>query len=274
MTSVPVVWVDAFCDHPFGGNPAAVCLLEEPAPAEAMQSLAFELGLSETAFVWPVADGYSLRWFTPAAEVDLCGHATVATAHALRTTGRAHAGPVRFHTRSGLLTADVETGRIVLDLPADVPEPVAPPPELPGSWPVQAAAVGRTDLVVELSDAGAVHAVNAEDVSAAARRYRGVIVTAPGRQADDPAPDYVLRFFAPAVGVPEDPATGSAQCTLGPYWAAQLGRTALLAVQLSGRRGVLHVAVAGDRVRVGGRAVTILDGAVTGQAADLLLGDG
>ncbi len=274
--SVPLVWVDAFCDGPFGGNPAAVCLLERPAPADAMQALAFELGLSETAFAWPEGDGYSLRWFTPASEVDLCGHATVATAHALRTTGRVGAGPVRFHTKSGVLTADLETGRIVLDLPADPPTPVAVPPELPPSWPVAAAAIGRFDLMVELPDADAVRAVGVDEAVPAARRFRGVIVTAPGAGAPGPgaAADYVLRFFGPAVGVPEDPVTGSAQCTLGPYWAPRLGRSELLAVQLSARGGVVHVAVAGDRVRVGGHATTILEGAVAGRAAGLLVEHG
>lgn len=274
MTSVPVVWVDAFCDHPFGGNPAAVCLLEEPAPAEAMQSLAFELGLSETAFVWPVADGYSLRWFTPAAEVDLCGHATVATAHALRTSERAVAGTLRFHTRSGILTAEVETRRVVLDLPADPPSPVEPSSDLPARWAVQATAIGRSDLVVELPDADAVRAVDAGDAGVVAHRYRGVIVTAPGDGSGPDSCDYVLRFFAPAVGVPEDPVTGSAQCTLGPYWASRLGRSELLAVQLSARGGVLHVAMAGERVRLAGHAVTVLEGTVTGRAAGLLRGTG
>lgn len=280
---VPVVWVDAFCDRPFGGNPAAVCILDHPAPADAMQALAFELGLSETAFAWPEDDGYSLRWFTPAAEVDLCGHATVAAAHALRTTKRVGSGPLRFHTRSGVLTAEHGTGRVVLDLPADVPSPVDPPPALPGRWPVQAAAVGRFDLVVELPDAAAVRSVHASDAADAARAYRGVLVTAPGsgrsdrpgaRPGSDPAADadYVLRFFAPAVGVPEDPVTGSAQCTLGPFWARRLGRTELTAVQLSGRGGMLHVTVAGQRVRVGGQAVTVLEGAITGEAARRLLG--
>lgn len=266
---VPVVWVDAFSDRPFGGNPAAVCMLEAPAPEEAMQSLAFELGLSETAFAWPEGDGYSLRWFTPAAEVDLCGHATVATAHALVTTGRVAAGPVRFHTKSGLLTAEPATGRIVLDLPADPPVPVPAPAGVPAGWPVRSTWAGRFDLVIELPDVMALRAVRASDAAPVASRHRGLIVTAPGAEGDA---DYALRFFAPAVGIAEDPVTGSAQCTLGPYWSARLGRAELTAVQLSPRRGVLFVAVAGDRVRVGGRAVTVLEGAVSGRAAELLLG--
>lgn len=267
--AVPVVWVDAFCDRPFGGNPAAVCLLERPAPEEAMQSLAFEFGLSETAFAWPVGDGYSLRWFTPVAEVDLCGHATVATAHALVATGRVPGGPVRFRTKSGVLTAELATGRVVLDLPADPPVPVERPAAIAAGWPVQATWAGRFDLVVELPDADAVRAVCASDAAAAASQYRGVIVTAPGPEGEA---DYVLRFFAPAVGVAEDPVTGSAQCTLGPHWSARLCRDELRALQLSARGGALSVTVAGDRVRVGGQAVTVLEGSVTGPAAGLLLG--
>jgi predicted PhzF superfamily epimerase YddE/YHI9 len=281
MAGVPLIWVDAFCDRPFAGNPAAVCLLERPASAPAMQSLAFELGVSETAFAWPEADGYSLRWFTPAAEVDLCGHATVATAHALRAAGRVGDGPVRFHTRSGVLTAGFETGSVVLDLPADPPAPVDTPAEVPAAWHVRAAAAGRFDLMVELPDAGTVRAVEPHEAATVAAGYRGVIVTAHGEANEGGggldragAPDYVLRFFAPAVGIPEDPVTGSAQCTLGPYWAVRLGRSELRAVQLSARRGLLQVAVAGDRVRVGGHAVTVLQGAVTGAASDLLLGSG
>lgn len=269
--SVPLIWVDAFCDRPFGGNPAAVCLLEGPAPDDAMQALAFEIGLSETAFAWPEGDGYSLRWFTPRAEVDLCGHATVAAAHALRAP-LIGVRQLRFHTRSGLLTAVLADDVVVLDLPADPPYPVAVPPVLADRWPVTAAAAGRFDLVVELPDAAAVRGVGARDAAEAALGRRGLIVTAPGAGKDADDADYVLRFFAPSVGIPEDPVTGSAQCTLGPYWAPKLGRRTMTAVQLSERHGVLQVSVDGERVQVGGKAVTILEGAVTGRAAARLLG--
>lgn len=283
---VPMFWVDAFSEEPFGGNPAAVCLLERPAPEPAMQALALELGLSETAYVWPDGGELSLRWFTPAAEVDLCGHATVAAAHALRSSGRVDGtAPVRFRTRSGVLSATfAPQDRVVIDLPADTARPVEPPPALARAWPVRSAAAGRTDLLLELPDAGAVREACPMEAEIAALDVRGVIVTAagdaggaPGGDAGAPggaAPagaDYVLRFFAPRVGVPEDPVTGSAQCLLGPFWAERLGRHELEARQLSARGGALHVTVGGERVGVGGRAVTILEGAVSGRAAQRLL---
>ncbi|MHB1584606.1 MAG: PhzF family phenazine biosynthesis protein [Acidimicrobiales bacterium] len=273
---VPLWWVDAFGDGPFTGNPAAVCLLERPADERWMQRLATELHLSETAYVWPVdgsdagADGggeRSLRWFTPAAEVDLCGHATLAAAHALSEAGRAADGSIlRFRTRSGLLVADVAGPMVSIDLPADSPRPLdrpggtgtdRPPFGLPAE-PV-AYALGRTDLVVELGDAAEVAAAEPDLGSIAAAPYRGVIVTAAG--GPDGA-DYVLRFFGPAVGVPEDPVTGSAQCVLAPYWAARLGRSRFAVRQLSLRGGWLEVVLAGDRVRLAGRAATVLTGRV------------
>lgn len=266
---VPVVWVDAFCDGPFTGNPAAVCVLDRPAPAEAMQRLAAELGLSETAFVWGEEAGFALRWFTPLVEVDLCGHATVAAAHALARAGRLEDGTARFSTRSGPLVATVDGEEVEIDLPAETPEPVTVPAALSALWPAVRAARGRFDLVVELADEDAVRATTAGTPQVAAQPYRGVIVTAPGGRT---AADYVLRFFAPQVGVEEDPVTGSAQCLLGPYWAAALGRDALSAAQLSARAGSLRVTVAGDRVRVAGRAVSVLSGELTAAAARWLLG--
>lgn len=265
--NVPLVWVDAFCDGPFTGNPAAVCLLEHQPSDDAMQGLAAELGLSETAFVWPDAGNFGLRWFTPAAEVDLCGHATVATAHALAELGRLDRGRARFATKSGWLEAAVEGEEVEIDLPADVPADAAPPSELADRWPVTRAATGRFDLLVELENEEAVRAVDIRDVDLLALPYRGVTVTA---RAEGPF-DYALRFFAPRVGVPEDPVTGSAQCLLGPYWAPRLGTADLRAVQLSARGGVLHVRVGPERVAVAGRAVTILFAEVTGEAARRLL---
>ena len=282
---VPLVWVDAFCDGPFTGNPAAVCLLERPAPATAMQLLAFEIGVSETAFVWPDGDGFALRWFTPAAEVDLCGHATVAAAHALEGSGQLAGGRARFSTRSGALEATVDGEEIEIDLPSESPEPIDPPSQLATRWPVVRAATGRFDLLVELDDEEAVRRVDPSVVDLERLAYRGISVTArgqgspgkpvppqgPPRGSAGGEPDYVLRFFAPRVGVPEDPVTGSAQCLLGPYWATRLGRTQLRAVQLSARGGALKVRVGTGRVGVGGRAVTILHGEVTGDAARALL---
>ena len=274
--SIPLLWVDAFCDGPFSGNPAAVCLLDEPAPDQGMQALAAELSLSETAFVWPAAEGYSLRWFTPTSEVDLCGHATMAAARALSDWGRlVGAEPVRFHTRSGALQATVAGARVELDLPADTPRPVEVPETLAGRWPIVACAAGSTDLVAVLPDPDAVAAIDvARDgvLEAVARLpYRGVITTA---LATAPATvDYVLRFFAPSVGVPEDPVTGSAQCLLGPYWGGRLGRGQLRGAQLSARGGSFDVRLEGAQVKVTGSAETVLAGEVTGAAASLVLGD-
>jgi PhzF family phenazine biosynthesis protein len=264
---VPLCWVDAFSDGPFTGNPAAVCVLERPAPEGAMQSLAFELGLSETAFVWPDEGAFGLRWFTPVAEVALCGHATVAAAHVLAATGRLAGGTVRFSTLSGTLEATVEGDLVEIDLPADTPAPVATPPALSARWPVARAASGRFDLLVEFDEEEAVRRVDPGEVHLAGLPYRGIAVTSPGEEAD-----YVLRFFAPRVGVPEDPVTGSAQCLLGPYWAGVLGKTDLRAAQVSARGGALRVRVVPDRVRVAGRATTVLAGAVTGEAARRLHG--
>lgn len=273
---VPLWWVDAFGDGPFTGNPAAVCLLERPAGERWMQRLATELHLSETAYVWPVdgsgagADGggeRSLRWFTPAAEVDLCGHATLAAAHALSEAGlTADGSTLRFRTRSGLLVAEVAGPLVSIDLPADSPGPLDRPEGTGADRPPfglltepVAYARGRTDLVVELGDAAEVAAAEPDLGSIAAAAYRGVILTAAG--GPDGA-DYVLRFFGPAVGVPEDPVTGSAQCLLAPYWAVRLGRSRFSVRQLSPRGGWLEVALAGDRVRLGGRAATVLTGRV------------
>jgi PhzF family phenazine biosynthesis protein len=273
---VPIVWVDAFADGPFTGNPAAVCLLEHRAPEEAMQSLAFEIGLSETAFVWPEDESFGLRWFTPVAEVDLCGHATVAAAHALAGAGRLDAGRARFSTKSGWLDVTVEGDQIEIDLPGEVPRPVDVPATLEARWSVLRAATARFDLLVELESEKAVRDLDPAAVDLASLAHRGVAVTARADTAGAAAADgeegadYVLRFFAPRVGVPEDPVTGSAQCYLGPYWAAALGRAQLRAAQLSARRGVLRVQVGGTRVKVAGRAVTVLRGAVTGEAARLL----
>jgi predicted PhzF superfamily epimerase YddE/YHI9 len=278
--TVPIFWVDAFTDRRFGGNPAAVCLLTGPADEQWMQGLATELDLSETAYVWPAASGaadeLSLRWFTPTTEVDLCGHATLATAHALRQAGRAGDGDVLvFRTRSGRLTARFDGDVVELDLPATRPVPVDRPPALPASWPVAAIAEYGGSLVVELDGAAAVRGAVVDVPAIAALAYRVVVVTAHGPApaappagpppADSAPPaDYVLRVFGPNVGIDEDPVTGSAQCVLGPYWADRLGRRVLQVEQLSARGGRLRVEVDGDRVRVAGSAVTVLVGQVEG----------
>ena len=257
-----ITTADAFTDTPFSGNPAAVCILEKPADEGWMQSVANEMNLAETAFLHPEADGYRLRWFTPAAEVDLCGHATLASAHVLWEEGRLPADAVaRFHTRSGLLTAARDGEWIVLDFPALASTETAPPDGLAdalGEEPVRVFA-SRFDLLVELPSERTVRALRPDIGRIRALPVRGVIVTA---RAESQGFDFVSRFFAPALGVDEDPVTGSAHCALGPYWQALIGKSDFLAYQASPRGGILRVTVAGDRVRLGGRAVTVLRGAL------------
>jgi PhzF family phenazine biosynthesis protein len=252
--------VDAFTDVAFRGNPAGVVLLSEPVAADWMQDVAAELRHSETAFVTARGDGgYDLRWFTPLVEVQLCGHATLATTHVLRSTGAA--GPFTFHTRSGVLRTTVADGVIAMDFPAQPAQPITPLPGLAtalGAAPIAIAGNG-IDLLVELGDAAAVAAL-APDIDALRTfECRGVAVTA---DADEDF-DFVSRFFAPRVGVDEDPVTGSAHCMLGPYWAARLGRSSLRAAQLSARGGRVDVEVLGDRVTLSGRAVTVLEGTLS-----------
>jgi PhzF family phenazine biosynthesis protein len=265
--SFPLYQVDAFTDTSFAGNPAAVCLLSGPKGADWMKRVAGEMNLSETAFLRPQAGGaYRLRWFTPTDEVDLCGHATLASAHVLWTEGIAATGaPVHFDTASGRLTAQYADGWIQLDFPADPLESADPPSALRnGLDEVPAAEVYRTgrDYLVRLQRPAAVRRLQPEMSALAALEARGVIVTAPA--ADDAADvDFVSRFFAPGVGVPEDPVTGSAHCALGPYWAAQTGRTALTGRQVSARGGTVRVRLDGpdaERVTLAGRATTVVRG--------------
>jgi predicted PhzF superfamily epimerase YddE/YHI9 len=257
--SVPVYVVDAFAERPFEGNPAAVCFPPPGADEAWLQRVAAEMNLSETAFSWREGDDWGLRWLTPKTEVDLCGHATLALAHVLWETGR-HEGPVRFHTRSGPLTARPVGGGIELDFPATPPAPVAPPPGLLDALGVRAKRVLQTrfDYLVVLDDEAAVRAVRPDLPALGALDVRGTIVTA---RADGPF-DFVSRFFAPRAGVDEDPVTGSAHCALAPFWAEELGRTNLEGYQASSRGGRVGVALAGDRVRLHGRAVTVLEGAL------------
>lgn len=245
--------VDAFTDTAFKGNPAAVCLLETSAPESWMQRVATEMGLSETAFLL----GNSLRWFTPAVEVSLCGHATLATAHVLYSTGAA-AGELQFETASGILTVNRTTdGMITMDFPAKEVTPTTVPPGLENALGVTPVAVGRSalDLLVELPSEDAVRTLTPNIEALAAVDARGIIVTARGTKAD-----FVSRFFAPRVGIPEDPVTGSAHCALAPYWSARLSRTSLTGAQLSPRGGLVHTTTRGDRVDLAGQAVTILSG--------------
>ena len=263
--SIPITWVDAFSDAPFAGNPAAVCLLETPLPDDRMQSIAFELGIAETAFVTPTAeaDVFGLRWFTPTVEVDLCGHATLAAAHALRAGGTVDgAGPLTFHTRSGPLSASFDGALVALDFPADPVVPSPLPDALAGQWDGAVTATGHTPFFafVVLSSAEAVRAYVPDLEAIAATGAKALLLTAAGDEAS--GADYVLRVFGPNVGIPEDPATGSAQCSAGPYWSTALGRGSetLVARQLSPRGGVLYVRDAGARVAIAGHATSVLTG--------------
>jgi len=257
---IPIFQVDAFTDRPFAGNPAAVCLLEQPAEEAWMQKLAAEMNLSETAYLDPRDDGFGLRWFTPTVEVALCGHATLASAHVLCEAGRLPAGETaRFHTKSGLLTASQSGGWIELDFPAVAAEPFDAPAGLLDALGLHAVAVFRAgpDYLVEVTSEAEVRGAKPDLARLARFEVRGIIVTAPSRVAPY---DFVSRFFAPASGIPEDPATGSAHCVLGPFWATRLGKSELTGYQASPRGGVIRVRPAGDRVRLAGQAVTIFRG--------------
>ena len=258
---MPELWhVDAFTDRPFAGNPAAVCFLDQPREDAWYQSVAAEMNLSETAFLLAEGEGFRLRWFTPAVEVDLCGHATLASAHALWRSGRLPEDALaRFETRSGRLTAERDDEWIVLDFPATPPAPAEEPPGLRSALGVEPLEVARSrfDLFVVVREAGAIRGMTPDLEALAGFPARGIVVTAPG---DAEGVDFVSRFFAPASGVAEDPVTGSAHCALAPYWAARLGRTRLTGYQASRRGGRVRVELAGERVRLGGKAVTVLRG--------------
>jgi PhzF family phenazine biosynthesis protein len=253
--------VDAFTNHPFAGNPAGVCILAAPAGEYWMQNVAREMNLSETAFLVRQPDGFNLRWFTPAAEVALCGHATLASAHILWEMGYLDtAEQARFHTLSGLLTAERgEDGWLELNFPAKLEEPAGPLPELTAALGVTPKYIGKNvfDYLVEVESAAIVRELHPDITQLSKLPVRGVIVTA---RSDAPEFDFVSRFFAPAVGVNEDPVTGSAHCCLTPFWAARLGKTELNAYQASPRGGILRVRLAGDRVVIAGQAVTVLKG--------------
>ena len=263
-----ITQVDAFTDRPFAGNPAAVCLLPEEHPLEWMQAVAREMNLSETAFLVKHADGYRLRWFTPVVEVDLCGHATLASAHVLWEWGELRLEQAAgFHTRSGLLTAVRCGDGIELDFPATPARPAEAPPGLLAALGVEAVYVGRNkfDYLVEVASEHVVRGLCPNFSLLATAGARGVIVTS--RTEAGPY-DFVSRFFAPGSGIDEDPVTGSAHCCLGPFWAARLGRAELLAYQASPRGGVIRVQVQGERVKLGGQAVTVLQGELVDAVAE------
>lgn len=255
-----VIQVDAFTDTPFRGNPAAVCLLPAPAPEEWMQAVAREMNVSESAFLYPLDDGFGLRWFTPTVEVDLCGHATLASAHVLWQDGHLPLdAQARFHTASGLLTAERRGGWIELDFPATPPLETDPPEELVRALGVTPRWIGRSefDYLVELESEAAVRGLRPDIMGLGRLPVRGIVATSRSASAEF---DFVSRFFAPASGIDEDPVTGSAHCALGPYWGERLGMSSMTAYQASARGGVVRVRLDGDRVKLGGQAVTVLRG--------------
>ncbi|MGB5302864.1 MAG: PhzF family phenazine biosynthesis protein [Gemmatimonadota bacterium] len=261
--------VDAFTDEPFAGNPAAVCLLDGPAEPDWMQNVAREMNLSETAFLYSRQNAFSLRWFTPAVEVELCGHATLASAHALWEEGVLD--PIEsalFDTLSGRLAATRRGDGIEMDFPAEYAQTCLPPPglldSLGGVSPV-AVARNRFDILIEVADEATVRALRPDFQRLSSVAVRGVMVTArAGNELVASGIDFVSRFFAPAVGVDEDPVTGSAHCCLGPWWASRLGTDDLLGRQVSERGGTVGVRVRSDRVLLAGRAVTVLRGELLG----------
>lgn len=259
--SLPFYWVDAFTDKVFAGNPAGVVPLERWLPADVMQRIAFENGLSETAFFVRTGPGeYHLRWFTPAIEVELCGHATLASAHVLWAELGETAERVTFATRSGALHVARDGGRLELDFPSQPAAPAAVPGALVAGLGCTPEFTGRagTRWLCVLGHADAVRTLAPDHARLAQVTPGRVIITAPGADCD-----FVSRFFAPDAGVPEDPVTGSAHCTLTPYWAGRLGKPRLHARQVSARGGELWCELRGDRVGIAGRAVTYLRGTLS-----------
>ncbi len=255
-----IVEVDAFTNRPFAGNPAAVCVLPAPRDERWMQDVARELNLAETAFLHPADEGYALRWFTPAVEVALCGHATLASAHVLWEEGHLPSGrQARFRTKSGLLTADRKGDWIELDFPATPAVPAPAPVGLVEALGAAPRWVGRStfDYLLEVESEETVRRLEPDFAGLARVDARGIIVTS---RAASREYDFVSRFFAPRAGVPEDPVTGSAHCALTPFWSERLDKTAMTAYQASPRGGVIRVRLAGARVGLGGQAVTVWRG--------------
>jgi PhzF family phenazine biosynthesis protein len=261
--AVEIHTVDAFTSEPFAGNPAAVCLLEDERSDAWLQAVAAEMNLSETAFLWRSGPGFRLRWFTPAVEVPLCGHATLASAHLLFESGRSSGETIRFETKSGTLGAARREGGIELDFPALQTEPTLLPAAVAaalGVTPVDARRVARLNgdgYLVEVADEREVRGARPDPRTLLAAQAPSVILTT---KSETPGFDFVSRYFAPGAGVDEDPVTGAAHCALAPYWAAKLGRPDLVGFQASKRGGVVGVSARGDRVALRGQAVTVLSG--------------
>ncbi|AJY73338.1 PhzF family phenazine biosynthesis protein [Paenibacillus beijingensis] len=264
---VPIYLVDAFTKHKFKGNPAAVCLLEEPVESSRMQAVAAEMNQSETAFIVPPdsGNGLTLRWFTPAQEVELCGHATLAAAHILWETGRLRGSePATFQTLSGTLHAELgEDGTITLDFPSEPVRETSSPEELIQGLGLIPRYTGRNrmDYLIEVDSARTVRGLRPDWSMLSGLDGRGVIVTS---RSDDAAYDFVSRAFYPNLGINEDPVTGSAHCALAPYWGKRLRKSRMHGYQESQRGGEVLVELQGDRVLLGGRAVTVLCGELDG----------
>ena len=256
--------VDAFTIIPFAGNPAAVCVLRAPSNTEWMQLVAREMNLSETAFLLEQSDGFRLRWFTPAIEVDLCGHATLAAAHVLWEQKLLDEGSeARFHTRSGLLTARLLEGWIQMDFPAEPPAAADPPPTLFSALEIDAASYcgkNRFDYLLELDSETELRNLKPDFTQLLRVDTRGIIVTCRGSASRDY--DFISRFFCPRVGVNEDPVTGSAHCCLGPYWQRRLRKETLVGFQASARGGIVRVQPTGPRVLLSGQAITTIHGQI------------
>lgn len=255
---IPCYQVDAFASAVFRGNPAAVCPLAAWLPDATLQNIAAENNLSETAFTVPRGDEFELRWFTPTLEMDLCGHATLAAAFVLFMEQKISSDAIRFHSRSGILTVTRDNDILTLDFPARPPQPIAVPETLANGLGARPASTLRSrDYLAVFDSAETVQALTPDFATLKSLDCLGIIVTAPGADYD-----FVSRFFAPAAGVDEDPVTGSAHCTLIPYWAQRLGKNKFCARQISRRGGELFCELAGDRVRIGGKAVLYLRGEI------------
>jgi len=255
-----IIQVDAFTNKPFAGNPAAVCVLPAPREDAWMQKVAMEMNLSETAFLVREGDRFHLRWFTPALEVALCGHATLASAHTLWECGHLKPGEqARFRTLSGLLTADRRGDWIEMDFPVKADEPAEAPPYLSEALGAKLNYVGRNnfDYIAEVESEAVLRGLKPNHTLLSELGVRGVIVTA---RAEASEFDFISRFFAPGSGINEDPVTGSAHCCLAPFWAKRLGKTEFVAYQASTRGGVVRVRIKSDRVILGGQAVTVMRG--------------
>ncbi|MHC4591123.1 MAG: PhzF family phenazine biosynthesis protein [Planctomycetota bacterium] len=256
--SIPFYQIDAFAGALFSGNPAGVCLLDEWLPDGTLQSIAAENNLSETAFLVRQESRYELRWFTPQVEVDLCGHATLASGHVIVEFEDPGSERVEFISKSGILSVERRDDLLFLDFPSRKPKPCEPPRGLETILGAPPSEVHSSrDLMVVFDDEKTIREMSPDFDALTGLEWIGVVVTAPGRESD-----FASRFFAPRAGIPEDPVTGSSHCTLVPYWAARLGKQDLRAVQLSKRGGELFCADKGERVSIGGRAVTYLSGTI------------